>query len=127
MFLPTFADALHNSSNSPGNATSTTAYGPIYNPAAPPPSTENYLGGGLGDHESQHALRLAGSGKPTNATQSYREFIMGLIIDQSEFTPNEGSLRSTYGCSGNVFHTKSEHSQLIGEVPKYHTKYVMQT
>ena len=59
-FLP---DALHNSSNSPGNATSTTAYGPIYNPAAPPPSTENYLGGsGLGDHESQHALRLAGSG-----------------------------------------------------------------
>ena len=63
VFFPFLPD-LHNSSNSPGNATSTTAYGPIYNPAAPPPSTENYLGGGggLGDHESQHALRLAGSG-----------------------------------------------------------------
>ena len=70
IFLPSFLpDALHNSSNSPGNATSTTAYGPIYNPAAPPPSTENYLGGsGLGDHESQHALRLAGSGKTAVAS-----------------------------------------------------------
>ena len=57
----------HSNSCSPGNATSTTAYGPIYNPAAPPPSTENYLafGGGGGGLDSQAALRLAGSGKWT--------------------------------------------------------------
>lgn len=91
MYFFPFPDALHNSSNSPGNATSTTAYGPIYNPAAPPPSTENYLGGGLGlgDHESQHALRLAGSGKEAAlATESCREFSRVLRGVFSDIAPD---------------------------------------
>ena len=72
----------------PGSGGSTTTYGPIYNPAAPPPSTQNYFmanygpvaipappGGAASSHSgsgSHNRLMLAGSGSGSESASDGR-------------------------------------------------------